>query len=594
MSREVRHDGVGNFEVRFDFDRELVDRIKLLPTRRWNAAERFWSVPEQDVVQLVDLLHPARFRFDTATVSLYRRLGGAVPLPVHEPTRPQGALLPGLFDPQPSPTPTEEREGAETLGDDYTVSRLNLQVRLALEAALPAPVWLVGEISGFNRASHKRHVGFQLLEHDEAGQTVSRVDAILFADVRRLIARQLEEAGSPFSLEDEVAVRLRVRVDLYVPWGSYRVVVEQIDLRYTLGEAARRREEIVRRLTVDGLVGRNTALTFPGMPLRVGVITSLNSDAYNDVVRTLQESGFGFRLVVHGARVQGRATEPSVLNALDWFRQHVEQFDVVLICRGGGSRTDLAWFDSEALGRTVALFPLPVVIGIGHEQDHSVLDAVGWRCKTPTAAAALLVETVRGGLERLETMCADVLARAARQLDTATRQSAERARHIARAARNRLSHERIALRHHERRVIRVTAERLRGAEERLRRTRRDLPRAAVVLLAQQRAALDGARRGVVHGARRDIAAAWRSRDELQRALAARARQRLTHESERADARARRLALLDPRRVIERGYALLRLADGTVLTRAAAAPAGSAVVADLREGRLRLRSEGDEA
>jgi exodeoxyribonuclease VII large subunit len=143
-------------------------------------------------------------------------------------------------------------------------------------------------------------------------------------------------------------------------------------------------------------------------------------------------------------------------------------------------------------------------------------------------------------------------------------------------------------------VIRVTAERLREADERLGRTRRDLPRAAVVLLARQWASLDGARRGVVHGARRDIAAARRSQDELRRALAARARQRLTHESERADARGRRLALVDPRRVIERGYALLRLADGTVLTRATAAPVGSAVVADLREGRLRLRSEGDEA
>src|SRR5262249_3678400 len=150
-----------------------------------------------------------------------------------------------------------------------------------------------------------------------------------------------------------------------------------------------------RRLTERGLVGRNTSLPFPDLPLRVGLVTSLGSDAFNDVLRTLQESGFAFDVTAHGARVQGRLTEPSVLNALDWVRKRAESFDVVLICRGGGSRTDLSWFDSEQLGAAVATFPVPVVVGIGHEQDLSVLDFVGFRRKTPTAAAAYLVERVQ-------------------------------------------------------------------------------------------------------------------------------------------------------------------------------------------------------
>jgi exodeoxyribonuclease VII large subunit len=153
------------------------------------------------------------------------------------------------------------------------------------------------------------------------------------------------------------------------------------------------------------------------VPLRVGLITSLGSDAYNDVLRTLQESGFAFRVTAHGARVQGRSTEPSVLNALDWFRERAADFDVILVCRGGGSRTDLAWFDSVQLGRAVALFPLPVVVGIGHEQDFSVLDAVGWRAKTPTAAASLLVDAVARSLDDLEL-------RGSAVLDVATRRTA--------------------------------------------------------------------------------------------------------------------------------------------------------------------------
>src|SRR5690606_32177216 len=141
------------------------------------------------------------------------------------------------------------------------------------------------------------------------------------------------------------------RVELYVPWGSYRFLIEELDVGYTLGEAARRREEIRRRLAEEGLLDRNRALPFPALPLRVGLVTSRGSDAYNDVLSTFKESGFAFRVVADGVRVQGRQTEPSVLNALDWFRAHAAELDVLLICRGGGSRTDLAWFDSEPIAR---------------------------------------------------------------------------------------------------------------------------------------------------------------------------------------------------------------------------------------------------
>jgi len=205
-------------------------------------------------------------------------------------------------------------------------------------------------------------------------------------------------------------------------------VVEELDVHYTLGEAARRREEIVRRLTEQGLLGLNTSLPLAALPLRVGLVTSLGSDAYNDVLRTLEESGFAFRVLAHGARVQGHATEPSVLNALDTLRRHADALDVVLICRGGGSRTDLAWFDSETLGRAVAEFPLPVIVGIGHEQDRSVLDEVGRRCKTPTAAAALLVETVRAGLDAIETAASGLLDLAARRVRQSFIEVAPRAR----------------------------------------------------------------------------------------------------------------------------------------------------------------------
>ena len=399
MSRRVEHDGQRTLQIRFPFDRALVDRIKSLPNRRWNASDKFWFVPENDVVLVVDLLADDGFEFDEATRGLYAALGGSRVL--GESAR-RSALATASDLPLFAGTEPELEPTATSQTTDLSVGVLNARVKDLLAGAFPAPVWLVGEISGFNKSVHRKHIGFELIERTETGGSVSKVSAILFDSTRQEIERQLSEAGDPFHLEDEISVRFEVRVDLHVPWGQYRVVIERLDVHYTLGEAARRREEIVHRLTVAGLHEINRSLELPALPLRVGLITSLGSDAYNDVLRSLSESGYAFEVMVHGARVQGQSTEPSVLNALDWFAERSDRFDAILICRGGGSRTDLVWFDTERLGRAVALFPLPVIVGIGHEQDRSVLDAVARSCKTPTAAAGLLVEQTARALARTE------------------------------------------------------------------------------------------------------------------------------------------------------------------------------------------------
>jgi exodeoxyribonuclease VII large subunit len=588
MSREVTHDGRGALQVRFSYDRRLVDCIKSLPQRRWNALERYWWVPDTDVVQLVDLLHPELFRFDEATRDLYRALGGTLPL---EPIAPAADVptLPGLFDLE---TPQAKGSGpgaGET--DDLTVGQLNERVREVLQSAFPAPIWLVGEVSGFNKSAHRRHVSFELVERAEDGGTVSKIPATLFSSTRQEIERLLRAAGDPFSVEDEVTVRVRARVELYVPWGQYRVVVEQLDINYTLGEAARRREQIIRQLSEAGLLGLNSAKPLADLPLNVALITSLGSDAYNDVLRTLKDSGFAFRITAHGARVQGHATEPSVLNALDWFRDRADRFDILLICRGGGSRTDLVWFDSEPLGRAVAQFPLPVVVGIGHEQDRSVLDAVGRSCRTPTAAAALLVQTVQNSLDRSETLGRTVLELAAQSIREEQGRSVERGARLARAARTLLDHEQTRLTHRRQRTVLGARTLLNAARDFLRRQTLSIPRGAALHLQRQRLLLAARLRSTLLGARREGEAAravLRRQCGILRPAAARL---LSREREHVDARERRLRLIDPRRVVERGYAILRGPGGRVLTEAPAAPVGSRIRGELRRGTLALRSEG---
>ena len=321
--------------------------------------------------------------------------------------------------------------------------------------------------------------------------------------------------------EPEIVVRVKVRIELYVPWGQYRVTVEGLDVNYTLGEAARRREETIRRLGERGLLKQNDRLEVTPLPLRVGLITSLNSDAYNDVLRTLRESGFAFDVTVHGARVQGRATEPSVLNALDWFRDRAEQFDTILICRGGGSRTDLVWFDTEPLGAAVATFPLPVLIGIGHEQDLSVLDAVARSYKTPTATAAWLVDQVREALGAAERTATQVLEMAVSRIEATRERLMTIRQRLLVAGEIQLRRERTSLRHFALRI----------------------PGAAGLHIRHQTHAMI----------------------ENRRRMAPISRRLLAHATEAVDARARQLHAVDPRRVVERGFAVLRNSDGRVLS-----------------------------
>lgn len=532
MSRVVQSDGAGTLRIQFDYDRRLVEVVRSFPVRRWDKEEKYWAVPDAEVVAVVDALTPEGFRFCEVTRRLYQERRG--PRAEADEEREVRA-------------PTKSAKGSP----DFTVKRLNERVQMALRESFPQSIWLVGEVSGFNKSAEKqkRTVDFQIVEVDERGAVVAQIKATLFESNRRDIERRLRAAGDPFQLEDEIQVRVRGSVDLYVPWGSYRFVVEDIDPGFTVGEAARRREEIRRRLAAEGILERNRIVPLPVVPLRVGLVTSLDSDAYNDVLRTLQESGFAFRVIVHGARVQGRQMEPSVLNALDWLRARAGDLDVLLICRGGGSQTDLAWFDSEPIARAITAFPLPVIVGIGHETDFTALDFVARRAKTPTAAAGLLVERVAEAINAIELRMITILDKGARILRDASSELGAKAAHV--------------------------------------------PRRATLLIERRRDSLREKTRRLRLGARRELAVAARHLEETATNVGPRASQRLVLEAERVEARSRRLVLLDPRRVVERGYAILRAAAGAVLTDPALAPKGAIVTAEMRRGRLRLRSEGSE-
>ncbi len=222
-------------------------------------------------------------------------------------------------------------------------------------------------------------------------------------------------------MTDGTEVRIRVRVSWYARRGQVSLRMLSIDTAYTLGRLAEARELLLMRLKGEGLLARQAALPLAAVPLTVGLITSDNSAAAHDFLQTLETSGYAWNVVLADARVQGLDAKASVLGALGRLLALDARVDVVCIVRGGGARTDLAAFDTEAIARAIATYPIPVLTGIGHEVDTTVADLVAHRrCLTPTACAGALVDRVGEWCARLHDRRRAIARAALRAVDPAT------------------------------------------------------------------------------------------------------------------------------------------------------------------------------
>jgi exodeoxyribonuclease VII large subunit len=296
-----------------------------------------------------------------------------------------------------------------------TVAEVGRRIERALRREFgDAAVWVRGEIRDLKRAP-SGHVHFSLSDGDR------QLPVVLFQSDRERVNRMLLASGPAVRMEDGIEVRIRVELRWFAPKSQVSLRMVAIDPTFTLGRLAERRDQLLRRLAADGLLEAQRRLPFPAVPLRIGLVTSLGSAAHADVRQTLEASGLGFQLVECDSRVQGPEAEPALIAALLAVR--AADVDVICLVRGGGARTDLAVFDGEALARAVATLDRPVLTGIGHEVDTSVVDEVAWqRHLTPTACGAFLVDRVRAYCARRD----EVLGRCLRAAGVATTRSEDR------------------------------------------------------------------------------------------------------------------------------------------------------------------------
>lgn len=269
---------------------------------------------------------------------------------------------------------------------------LNSLVREAIEEYVTDEYWVEAELASAHESGG--HCYMELIQKEDGSNTpIARASARCWRSTWALLKPHFErETGQ--TLRGGLKVLLQVYPQFHENFG-FSWIVTDIDPTYTLGDMARRRQEIIRRLKEEGVFDLNKELELPLFAQHIAVISSDSAAGYGDFCKQLSENkqGFKFAVELFSAVMQGEQVEQTVIAALNEINERREDFDCVVIIRGGGSTSDLSGFDTLALAENVANFPLPVITGIGHDRDESVLDMVSHtRVKTPTAAAAFLIE----------------------------------------------------------------------------------------------------------------------------------------------------------------------------------------------------------
>lgn len=422
-----------------------------------------------------------------------------------------------------------------------TLYELNSMVRDVVELGMPGSYWVEAELSEVRERSG--HCYMELVQKDLTGNsTVARASARCWRSTWASVRPGFEQVtGEHFRAG--LKVLLQVHAQFHENFG-FSWIVTDIDPAYTLGDMARRRQEIIRILKEEGVFDLNKELCLSLFASRIAVVSSESAAGYGDFCNQLDTNAYGFAFSVRlfPAVMQGERTEGSIISALDAINSEADDFDCVVIIRGGGAVSDLSAFDSLALAENVANFPLPVITGIGHERDESVLDMVAnKRVKTPTAAAALLIENLKHTYDRIV-------------------QAQER---ISVSVSRRMDYERVRL------------ERVSGR----------IPVLFSLVKTRQQARIDSFFARVGAAAGRIVAEERLRLDRLSVALAPAVRQRLSAENHRLELLGQRISAVDPAILLRRGYSIT-LHNGRAVYSPGLLSDGDVIETRLAEGNVR--------
>ena len=399
--------------------------------------------------------------------------------------------------------------------------------------------WVMAELSDVRY--NGGHCYMELIEKTAAGQTVAKLRAAIWANQVQGIRGKFYHATGR-DVQSGLKVMLQGSITHHNVYGLSFVVYD-IDPSYTLGDMERMRREILERLQREGVLGMNKMLAMPPAPQRIAVISAEGAAGYGDFMNQLTGNSDGFVFYPHlfGAVMQGDRTSASVRAALDYIEQTIDLWDCVVIIRGGGATTDLNGFDDYELARAVATFPLPIVVGIGHERDRTVLDEIAHtRCKTPTAVAAFFIDTLRASFDRVGSMVDWISRFSTDRIQGEQRRLANAEAMIPTLAKARIDAARALLEREMTRIPVLVDSRVKEANVRLDSLRQQLVTASATVLEKAQSKIEKYE-GMVD-------------------------------------------VLSPQNTLRRGYSITRV-DGKAVTEASALKAGQTIETQLKDGTI---------
>lgn len=284
----------------------------------------------------------------------------------------------------------------------YSLLELCNCIEEVLSEQLSASYWVRAEIASL---TERGHCYMELVEKANNNSIAAKVRATCWSNIYHLLAAYFaNETGQLLSVGMQVL--LQVEVNFHAAYGLSLNIIG-IDPTFTLGDIARQRQQTIQRLQQDGVMELQKALPLPTLPRRIAVISAADAAGYGDFSHQLENNDgrFAFRTHLFPAVMQGDQSPASIIHALQDIATKIEDFDVVVIVRGGGATTDLRNFDDYSLAFHCANFPLPIIAGIGHTRDVSVVDmVVHTTVKTPTAAAEYLITKIQEQANRLDDL----------------------------------------------------------------------------------------------------------------------------------------------------------------------------------------------
>lgn len=401
------------------------------------------------------------------------------------------------------------------------------------------------------------------------GQPLAVIDCALFAGNRPDVVRAFAREGQVFQIQEGMTLRVLGRVSLWDRGGRYQLIVEAVDPSWSMGDQARKLRRLVDKLRKEGVLEANAELRMPLAPLRVGVITSRDSAAAHDFLQSLIESRYPFRVYAAWASMQGENTAGSVIEAFNRLLG-IGELDVVVLTRGGGSSTDLAWFNDERIAGVISQVPWPVISGIGHETDTTLPDfAAHTSVKTPTRCAELLINRLADFAGNVDAL-ALILHRSATGKTSAAREKLASLASV-------LSHSgRVAFRLEKNQLVTYGSLLARGARSSLSKTRSILEGLEKVLIRLPET-------GRIRKLEREL-------DTLQRSLLSSAGHRLSLASARLESLEAAVLGNDPGRLYRRGWATVRNSSGELVRSIEDTSLMEILRITLRDGGIQARTE----